>query len=419
MRIVIFAVGTQGDARPNVALGQGLARAGHTVVIVTSRDFEGLVREAGLGFAPLSADFKALMEAHKAEFDGKPALVIAYYGIRKLGEMAKSWVREGLPATEGADLVIGSSTGLYLAASIAEKLDIPFIRATLQPLEPSSDYAPVLMRPRRRPLPRIVNRALHTLARGTAWQFGRPVIARVRRELGLPRYPFFGPWWSERAAAAPMLNGFSPTLVPPPASWGRHVVTTGFWILDEGARVTPPPALEAFLAGGETIYVGFGSMVAKDLARLARVVVGGIRRAGKRAVIATGWSGLAREIADDPAILAIPHAPHDWLFPRVSLAVHHCGAGTAAAAATAGIPTVPVPFLFDQFFWADRLRICGAATPWLDRERMDEAAFAEALGQASDPAMRERASALGATLRAEDGVATAIRTLESWGLLGA
>ena len=66
-RIVIFAVGTQGDARPNVALGQGLARAGHTVVIVTSRDFEGLVRDAGLGFAPLSDDTPNFYVENKQE----------------------------------------------------------------------------------------------------------------------------------------------------------------------------------------------------------------------------------------------------------------------------------------------------------------------------------------------------------------
>ena len=42
--IVIFTIGTQGDVRPCVALGQGLQRAGYPVRIATSGNFAGLVR---------------------------------------------------------------------------------------------------------------------------------------------------------------------------------------------------------------------------------------------------------------------------------------------------------------------------------------------------------------------------------------
>ena len=47
-RIEIFAIGTQGDVRPCVALGQGLLRAGYPVGMATSGNFAGLVRDAGL-----------------------------------------------------------------------------------------------------------------------------------------------------------------------------------------------------------------------------------------------------------------------------------------------------------------------------------------------------------------------------------
>jgi len=48
--IAIFTIGTQGDIRPCVALGQGLKRIGYPVRIVTSGNFADLVREAGLDF---------------------------------------------------------------------------------------------------------------------------------------------------------------------------------------------------------------------------------------------------------------------------------------------------------------------------------------------------------------------------------
>ena len=50
--IVIFAIGTQGDVRPCVALGQGLKRAGYPVRIATSNNFAELVRNADLESTP-------------------------------------------------------------------------------------------------------------------------------------------------------------------------------------------------------------------------------------------------------------------------------------------------------------------------------------------------------------------------------
>ena len=61
--VVIFTIGTQGDVRPCVALGQGLHRAGYPVRIATSANFAGLVREAGLEFYPLTANFEAMLQA--------------------------------------------------------------------------------------------------------------------------------------------------------------------------------------------------------------------------------------------------------------------------------------------------------------------------------------------------------------------
>jgi sterol 3beta-glucosyltransferase len=59
--IVIFTIGTQGDVRPCVALGQGLHRAGYRVRIATSANFAELVQEAGEGESEGEENF-----AHRA-----------------------------------------------------------------------------------------------------------------------------------------------------------------------------------------------------------------------------------------------------------------------------------------------------------------------------------------------------------------
>jgi UDP:flavonoid glycosyltransferase YjiC (YdhE family) len=148
------------------------------------------------------------------------------------------------------------------------------------------------------------------------------------------------------------------------------------------------------------------------------LVLEAVKKSGQRAVLATGWGGLDREgVGQSDRVFFVRHAPHDWLFQRVSAAVHHGGAGTTAAAVRAGIPSVIVPFYGDQPFWARCLHRAGVAPPALDRKVLSVDALAAALIAAQQPAMQQRACELGRTVRAEDGVAEAMRCLDEWGLL--
>jgi UDP:flavonoid glycosyltransferase YjiC (YdhE family) len=136
-------------------------------------------------------------------------------------------------------------------------------------------------------------------------------------------------------------------------------------------------------------------------------------------VLATGWGGLeVGEGALDGQIYGLRQAPHDWLFPRMAAAVHHGGAGTTAAAVRAGIPSAIVPFYGDQPFWARCLHRRGVAPPALDRRGLTADVLATALDAMDQPGMRREAEALGRAVRAEDGVAEALRHLRRWGLLG-
>ncbi len=76
---------------------------------------------------------------------------------------------------------------------------------------------------------------------------------------------------------------------------------------------------------------------------------------------ATGWGGLA--LPGDlrgSDVLPVSSMPHELVPPRAAVAIHHGGAGTAHAAARAGIPSTVVPFLADQPFWGRRLHRTGS-----------------------------------------------------------
>ena len=137
-----------------------------------------------------------------------------------------------------------------------------------------------------------------------------------------------------------MLYGVSPSLVPRPDDWPDNARMCGQWI-PPSPRWSPPANLTDFLAAGEApLYVGFGSMTGFDRRRMLAQIVAAT--AGRRVVFAPGWSGI--DASDLPSsFLVVGDTPHDWLFPRMSVVVHHGGSGTSHSATRAGVPSVVVP----------------------------------------------------------------------------
>ncbi len=417
MKVCIFSIGTQGDVRPFVALGLGLQEAGHQVCIVTGDSCESLVRSHGLDYAPLTADFLEVMarDAEVLQRGLNPVALLAT-ARRELLAMAADWPAQASAAVAGAGLLLGNGMVAALASALGERYGIPVVETHLQPVTPCPDIPPMMLPPPRRSRPGVVNQSLYHLCRLLTWQMLSPAYRAVREQLGLQSLPWYGPFYRRRRPQQ-LLYGFSPSLVPPSRHWPESVQVAGNWFLDEAEQWQPPQALQDFLdAGDKPVYVGFGSMLGDDSAALSEVILQALRNTGQRAIFASGWGGLAA--VDDECVYCLQAAPHDWLFPRVSVAIHHGGAGTTAAAARAGIPSVVMPFFGDQPFWAWRLAQLGVAPPALQRKGLYAADVEAALREAGGALMQLRAAQLGEQLRAEDGVATAVAQLQQWGYLG-
>lgn len=419
--IVIFTIGTQGDVRPCIALGQGMQRAGHRVRIATSTNFRKLVGDAGLEFSVLTADFQAMLEADRA---------IAEQGmnLRAMGRIfrdryaawAENWVAQGLAACSDAGLLIGVSNSTLLAKALSEALAIPFAIARLQPLTPSRILPPMVLSGSGRKLPGLLNAGAHHLLYQLIWSVMRPAINDiVRPQLSLRPYPRWGPYlFGREMHRAKVINGFSRHVLPRPADWPDTSQVVGYWFLDEPCWEPPRDLAEFLAAGSKPIYIGFGSMVTRDADEFTSIVLQAVKKSGRRAVLASGWGGIDGSLGSrDDRVLFIRSAPHDYLFPRVAAAVHHGGAGTTAAAVRAGIPSVIVPFYGDQPFWARCLAQQGIAPPAVERKSLTPAALALAIEEVQQPGMVRKADILGRALRAEDGVGEALRWLEHWNLL--
>ncbi|MFH5255083.1 glycosyltransferase [Burkholderia semiarida] len=407
MKLVIATYGTEGDTRPLAALGRALMDAGHDVRLLADAATLGSAAALGVPSAPLSGDIRRAIAPEGVLADAVRGRGGFHDTSKALAAIANAntaaWMREVADASAGCDALLVSGLASFVGLSVAEYRGIPAIGTGMIPITPTAEFASPFLPPGK--LPRGLNRVSHRLVNALLWQAFRKSTNAARASVcGLPPRKHV---WADH----PMLYGVSPALLSGPADWPANVHACGQWRIDAHAWA-PPPDLSAFLDAGEPpVYVGFGSMAGSDRAALAAALTHAL--AGRRALFYPGWSGIDASLL--PAhIRVIDDTPHDWLFPRVAMAIHHGGSGTTHSAARAGIPSVVVPFAGDQFFWANRLQRLGVADAPIAGRRMDAAALARAIAFAERGDTKARATELGARLAREDGLKLAVSAIGRW-----
>jgi UDP:flavonoid glycosyltransferase YjiC (YdhE family) len=412
-RILIIAIGSRGDVQPYAALGAALVQRGHRVRFATLENFEPLARRLGLDFHPVKGDAQALMNSAGGQAmtrSGQNPLALMRAIMRTFGGIVEDYVEAfSAPALRDTDLIINQLPGGLFGYDLAEALGVPHIVASVIPLVPTRTHAQVMLSTRS--YGALLNGLTHTFAAGMVWSLFRKPVNRFRDRLGLRPAPLFGHLGAPERRRDPVINGFSPHVVPPP-DWGAHVHTTGWWLLDE-TDWQPSDALTAFLdAGDPPVFVGFGSMPVPDPATATALIVEAARRAGARVVLGSGWSK-----ADDGAlpefIFRLDYAPYQWLFPRMSAIVHHGGSGTTGYALRSGVPSLVASFVADQPYWGKRTADLGVGPASIPFKDLTIDTLANAITtMRNDTRMRERAAALGEVLRAEPGLVAAVEVVE-------
>src|SRR5262249_52477086 len=150
----------------------------------------------------------------------------------------------------------------------------------------------------------------------------------------------------------------------------------GPWFYDDPLPLDAE--VSAFIdAGPPPVYIGFGSMVSSDAARLTRSLLEAAN--GHRLLLSSGWAGIGDGHLPPSVKVVRGPMPHAKLFPRVAAVVHHGGAGTTAAAMRAGAPQIIVPHMGDQFYNAHRLAVMGLAPPGIPVNRLTATRLQNAL----------------------------------------
>lgn len=416
IKITIVAIGSRGDTQPYMALGLGLQAAGHDVRLCAGDNFRDFVTRYGLAFVPSGVDTHVFINQRIPAVleSGRNTLQAIRTVVREGMAFADSMWQGMQRACADADLICTNFIG-FGASCIAERRGIPMIMAHTTPLIGFTRSAPSLLFPTRRSLGAPLNGLTHQLGEFALRQFVHQAFNQWRAASGLQPVSRMG--WRFDAMpdlSIPMLYAHSPTVLARPADWPPDWHAAGFWFLDAPPDWTPPNALIDFLAAGPPpIYIGFGSMSNRQPAQMTAIIVEALKRSGQRAILATGWGGLAPADRSDQ-VFVMDEVPHDWLFAQVAAVVHHGGVGTTAAGLRAGVLAVIVPQFGDQYFWGEHARRIGAALRPLPRKQLTADKLAAALQQVTQDAdLRRKARAVGAIIRAEDGIGQAVRLIEA------
>jgi sterol 3beta-glucosyltransferase len=415
MRILIAAVGSRGDVAPISGLGTALRGAGHDVSVASYGTFEGLITGCGLGFRLVPGDPQLLGASEQGQRwqEGGTGPMSSIRFVRLIAEHTRDVNAAILQAArQDTDVLLVSGTAWFGGYRIAQALGLPSIGLALQPTHPTSRFPPSGLTTRS--LGPWGNRALGRAVMAAGGGAVDKPSKRLWAQEGMPDLSIRQLYRRQEATRWPFIYGYSKFVVPRPPDWREGIEVAGYWWPAHPAGWTPPADLERFIAAGPPpVFVGFGSRNPADADRLSGIVAAARRAAGVRMVIQAGWANLGAAEQDDDDVIVIGEAPHDWLFPQMAAVVHHAGAGTTAAGLRAGVPTVGVPMITDQPFWASRVTALGAGPKAVPYKSLSAETLGAAISDAvSRDSYRGRAQEIAKQLASEDGALPVIRALE-------
>ncbi|GAB1209909.1 Sterol 3-beta-glucosyltransferase [Aspergillus pseudonomiae] len=414
LRITCLTIGSRGDVQPYIALCKGLLAEGHKPKIATHAEFEPWVRKHGIDFAPVDGDPAELMRI--CVENG----MFTYSFLKEASTKFRGWIDDLLSSAwagcQDSDLLIESPSAMA-GIHIAEALRIPYFRAFTMPWSRTRAYPHAFAVPENK-MGGAYNYITYVMFDTVFWKAIAGQVNRWRKkQLGLKATTLD----KMQPNKVPFLYNYSPSVVAPPLDYPDWIRITGYWFLSEGTNWTPPTDLLDFIHrarsdGKKIVYIGFGSIVVSDPSALTRTVVESVQKADVRCILSKGWSdrlgdpaSAKVEIPLPPEIFQIQAAPHDWLFSQIDAAAHHGGAGTTGASLRAGLPTIVKPFFGDQFFFGTRVEDLGVG---ICMKKLNVSVFSRALWEAThSERMIVKARELGAQIRSENGVDTAIQAI--------
>ena len=412
-KIILSTFGSLGDIHPYMAIAMELQARGHQPIIGTMEFYREKIIGAGLSFAPVRPNIPgpAAQDVEVINRIMEPLTGPKFLMEDLLFPAVRDAYEDLAQLSRDADLLV-THPAAPAGPLVGRKLNMPWISTVLAPLSFFSAYDP--------PIPPAMqwitklhvlgpgfNRVIHTLMKRV---YRAEKFTSFRDELGLPDYG--NPVFEGQHSPKLILALFSKLFGRPQPDWPRQARTTGFCFYDGHHERPMPVDLKEFLeAGPAPIVFTLGSSAVWVAQEFFKHSIDAARRLGRRAVLLVGdQANLQEQLAE--GIFAADYAPYQLLLPRACAVVHHGGVGTTSQGLLAGVPTLIVPFAFDQFDNAEHARRMGTSRTLYSKHYSTAAAVRELGELLTNATYAEKAHEVSEQLRQENGPAHAADLIE-------
>lgn len=426
LTIMFWPESAYGPTNQCIGVAAKLRERGHTIVFAAESSWAGKI--APFGFIEELVDLAAPVEgaedgdagqfwtdfiAETAPEFAKPTIdqldtfiAPTYQALIDGAKYCEPRLRE-IIATHQPDVIVEDNVVLFPALTTAGK---PFVRfISCSPLEvPGSDVPPPFS-------------GLPSDDRSD-WAAYRSEFDRTLR----PIWANFDAWVREQGGAPlpdlefmPRDNAATVYIYPAEADYAERRPLDPSWTrVDSSIRETDeayalPAQMADRPADSALVYLSLGSLGGADVALMQRLVdiLGTTRH---RFIVSKGPQADKITLADN--MVGAQMLPQTRIIPLVDAVITHGGNNTTTEALHFGKPMIVLPLFWDQYENAQRIDELKLGVR-LDTYHFADADLTDALDCIlADDDLRERVSAIGAAIRARDGLNVAADAIERAGL---
>jgi len=419
-KIAITTLGSRGDLQPFIALALGLKQEGYDVVIISSKNEEEFVKSFDLKYIALSVDIQKIMEGDEVQEMTKSDNPIKYIistvsGTKKHKQAMLKTQEEIWLACRDFDVII-FHPGMPIGYFIAKEYHKISILANPFPVITTKEYPSILFYNAPR-FGKVFNKITHLIFEKMFWSLTKSSIKEfwknnIKTKIDLS----ISPLRLQVQSGMPVINSYSECLFHKPKDWTANNHITGSWFVNDNKSWKPTVELVNFIENGKPpIFIGFGSM--KDIASFKKtieIILSALKTTNQRAIIGLGWNNLNADIVIPENIFLLDNVPFTWLFPKMSLVIHHGGAGTTAIGLASGKPTIIIPFFADQPAWGKRVYELKVGAKPIPKKKLTSQKLINAIEFALQPEIVANAKKLGEIMNKEKGVENAVNIINEF-----
>lgn len=416
MRIVLQTTGYRGDIIPFIALGNGLIRAGHSVLLLLSpidrTTYEIECARLGVPVRHIPSYGILLTDSqHRDIMLGQPP----FLGFRRMlshvvAPNTRALFEAAVVACANADLLISNSL-LYPSRAAALVTGIPNITVTLDPAALTGAIASTpTSRLQQRLLSPIIDPLINASYTFALKNIVTPFLESFKQTKDLAIFPDL--FISEILDLIPCGKLFRPAH----STWSPPHEVTGIWSPpDLPSENSIPFRLEEFLRNGPPpVFMTLGSMHVLYPDESLLLFCEAANYGKFRAIVQTSpKTGFPHGVSDGD-IFYVHNVDYAHVFHECRGIVHHGSPGTVHQALLAGVPSTVLAFTRHALRTGERLAHFGAGTSPLKFKDATPPRLAERGKELIESRLlRQRSQELQKRTGAERGVESAIKLIES------